>query len=246
MGYYQGAEFVDITSPNLGRDLQVSAPTLYPLLRNELYDFRQTLDGFYWFRDRERKERLRVCKDNAELMQYSIQFEYLSHDPRVRMYEGFARLCSAVGKPIRDKGNAYYIYFHSAEPRGYMATKDDSYFREMVLHNLSGGQVLGSPIAKGDGSSGHASFIIDWDFIFRNKGERFTATAIEVNANNEKRLTDLISIERSSKSGKEEWYLNLNDTNDDGVYDTEDSRGNIWSRRFRIKRNTNKREVEAL
>ena len=114
------------------------------------------------------------------------------------------------------------------------------------MHNLSGGQVLGSPIAKGDGSSGHASFIIDWDFIFRNKGERFTATAIEVNANSEKRLTDLISIERSSKSGKEEWYLNLNDTNDEGVYDTEDSRGNIWSRRFRIKRNTNKREVEAL
>lgn len=246
MGYYQGTEFVDITSPNLGRELQVSAPTLYPLLRNELYDFRETLDGFYWFRDRERKERLRVGKDNAELMQYSIQFEYLSHDPRVRIFEGFARLCSAVGKPIRDRGNTYYIFFHSAEPRGYMATRDDSYFGEMVLHNLSGGHVLGSPIAKGDGSSGHASFIIDWDFIFKNKGERFTATAIEVNANNEKRLTDLISIERSSKSGREEWYLNLNDTNDEGVYDTEDSRGNIWSRRFRIKRNTNKREVEAL
>lgn len=239
IGYYEGSEFFDVTSPTTSSELQLKSPIEYPKVDSALFDPEKSLDGFWWLKDKEYQEPLTINKDNAEVMQYSIQFEYVSRNGRVKLYEGFPRLCSAIDRPIAD--GTLGIAIHGAKPKGDFAQEDQSYLAEIFKSVIADTNA----ITKGSGESRHASFIIDWDIVRKAGQSRITLTMVDTR-DGTRRWTDIISIEMSGKAGKEEWFLSFNDTNSLDVYDSEDSRLNIWSVRRRVKTNTNERETEVV
>lgn len=240
-GYFTG----DAVFANLGGETgygdymlsAISTPKIAPAFLNP----RSKLSGFWFLGSNGHAygssvEALKVSKDNAELLQTTVQLEYVSLSGRCRIFEGFARASSAAGRLPTSAGRS--ICFHTQEPRGYYLTEDDAYYQKAVADSLE----IGEPISKGTGSTGHASLVIDWDKV---GADTLTVTAVTGFASPAKLCTDLISFKAPDGRGKEEWFLSFDDTNTMDVC-AKSADGQAWGVRAKVKKNGDNRGTDGV
>lgn len=215
----------------------ISTPKIAPAFLNP----RSKLSGFWYLGSNGHAagssvEALKVSKDNAELMQTTVQLEYVSLSGRCRIFEGFARACSAAGRLPTSAGRS--ICFHTQEPRGYYLTEDANYYAKAFAESVR----IGEPISKGGGSTGHASLIIDWDKV---GSDTLTVTAVTGFSATARLCTDLISFNAPEGRGKEEWFLSFNDTNTMDIC-AKSADGQAWGVRTTVKKNDDNRGTEGV